>query len=212
MTMAFCFDKTNIKETLKLGAENADIIENMRIEDITLRLCNLRDTRDRFMRKHGDGSLFEQYYAENVPFIWNATLSMNFPPLESITAEPNSEATFKITDNGGAAEYDYSYTVKNISVSKISLSFDLEAPRNSFDSYLLHYDIADIILKNGDVIEVAKEREFERKLPYLSREGWYTDTDGNSTRFEHVSFILTEPIDPDEVAAVRLGDTTFPIE
>lgn len=212
MTMAFCFDKTNIKETLKLGAENADIIENMRIEDITLRLCNLRDTRDRFMRKHGDGSLFKQYYAENVPFIWNATLSMNFPPLESITAEPNSEATFKITDNGGVAEYDYSYTVKNISVSKISLSFDLEAPRNSFDSYLLHYDIADIILKNGDVIEVAKEREFERKLPYLSRAGWYTDMDGNSTRFEHVSFILTEPIDPDEVAAVRLGDTTFPIE
>lgn len=218
MTMAFCFDKTRTKEVFEAAKDDPNI-ENMRLEDMTLRLCNIKDERETSEISEGSG-VYEGktvinskvYEYEKLPLIWNAKLSLNTPPVDNKTVTPNSNTTIKVTDTGGINQYDRSFKVTNISVSKISLSFDLEAPVLDFWNMPVYYDISAIIMKNGDVIELTKEREIVRDMRSLTRHITYTEEDGASTNWEHMSIILKDPIDPNDVAAVRIGDTTFPIE
>lgn len=219
MTMAFCFDKTRTKEVFEATKDDPNI-ENMRLEDMTLRLCNIKDERETYEISEGSGvyegkTVFngETYEYEKLPLIWNAKLSLNTPPVDNKTVTPNSNTTIKVTDAGGMNEYDRSFKVTNISVSKISLSFDLEAPVLDFWNMPVYYDISAIIMKNGDVIELTKELGIVRDMRSLTRHITYTGLeDGASTNWEHMSIILKDPVDPNDVAAVRIGDTTFPIE
>lgn len=211
MTIAFCFDKTETNELFEYAKDERSGIKDVKLEDITLHLCNLKDIRDNgeFI---DNGVLLKQYEAENIPLIWNAKLSLNTPPVDNKTVTPNSNTTIKVTDAGGMNEYDRSFKVTNISVSKISLSFDLEAPVLDFWNMPVYYDISAIIMKNGDVIELTKELGIVRDMRSLTRHITYTEEDGASTNWEHMSIILKDPVDPNDVAAVRIGDTTFPIE
>ena len=219
MTVAFCFDKTNTKEIFEIGKTNPQLTD-MRLEDITLRLSNITTKKETWELSEGSGVYegktvinSELYETENLPLIWNATLAIdNIPVEDSKTFKSGGSTTIKVTDNGGMNQYDRSFTVKNISMSKLSLTFDLEAPPYAFWNMPEYYDITSVILKNGDSIDVTKEQELVRGMRSLTRSGNYTDLDGVRTDYEHFTLIFKDPIDLNDVAAVRIGDTTFPIE
>ena len=212
MTMAFCFDKTSTKEIFEAAQDKRAGIEDIRLEDITLHLGNLKDIRDTGELLNNGYVLLKEYDAENLPLIWNATLTFDTAPIDNITVKPNSNTTIKVTDTGGLEQYNRSFKVTNISVSKISLSVDLEAPSYDFWNMPLYYDTADIIMKNGDVIKLTDKQMLNRDVKILARSITYTEENGVQTDWEHFSLVLKDPIDPNDVAAVRIGDTTFPIE
>lgn len=218
MTMAFCFDKRRTKEIFGASKDNANITD-IRLEDITLRIGNLKTKKETYELSEGSGVYEDKtvinskdHEVENLPLMWNATLTFDTAPIDNITVKPNSNTTIKVTDTNGMNQYGRSFTVKNISASKISLSFDLEAPPYDFWNMPEYYDITSIIMKNGDVIDVTKEQEIVRGTRSLTRSGNYTELDGVRTDYEHFTLIFKDPIDPNDVAAVRIGDTTFPIE
>lgn len=218
MTMAFCFDKTDIKEMIDASKDNP-YTENMRLESMTLRLCNIKETRYTSELREGSGvyegktvHYSESYEYENLPLIWNAKLSFETSPVNNKTVEPNSGTTITVTDMGGMNHYDRIFAVTKISVSKFSLSFDLEAPVFDFWNMPVYYDISAIIMKNGDVIELTKERAIVRDMRSFTKHITYTGGDKSGTDLEHMTIILKDPIDPNDVKAVRIGDTTFPIE
>lgn len=218
MTMAFCFDKTKTKEIFEVAEDNPNITD-MRLEDITLRIGNLKTKKETCELSEGSGVYegktvinSEIYDVENLPLIWNATLTFDPAPIDNKTVAPDSNTTIKVVDTSGMNQYDRSFTVKNISVSRISLSFDLEASPLEFWNMPEYYDITSIIMKNGDVIDVTNEQAIVRGMRSLTRSGNYTDLDGVRTDFEHFTLIFKDPVDPNDVAAVRIGDTTFPIE
>lgn len=218
MTMAFCFDKTRI-DILGVSKDESAGVTDTKLEGMTLRLCNLKTTKENYEPAEGKGVYegkriinSEPYETENIPLIWNAELAFDAVPIDNKTVAPNSSTTIKVVDTGGMDQYDRSFTVTNISVSKISLSFDLKAPVFDFWNMPSYYDISAIIMKNGDVIELTKELEIVRDMRSLTRHITYTDKNGVGTNVEHMSIILKDPIDPNDVAAVRIGDTVFPME
>lgn len=218
MTMAFCFDKTRV-DIFGASKDESTGVTDTKLEGITLRLCNLKTTKENFEFGEGKGIYegkrvinSEAYETENMPLIWNAKLAFDAVPIDNKTVEPDRSTTIKVVDAGGMNQYDRSFTVKNISVSKISLSFDLEAPIFDFWNMPEYYDISSVILKNGDVVEVTKEREIVREMRSLAKHVTYTTSDGVGTNYEQLTVIFKDPIDPNDVAAVRIGDTTFPIE
>ena len=218
MTMAFCFDKTRVDIFNDAKNESTGVTDT-KLEGITLRLCNLKTTKDHYKLIDGEGvyegktAIYsEAYEDENMPLIWNAKLAFDAVPIDNKTVEPDRSTTITVTDAGGMSHFDRSFTVKNISVSKISLSFDLEAPFFDFWNMPVYYDISSVIMKNGDVIDVTKERAIVRDMRSLTKHVTYTTFDGVGTNYEQLTVIFKDPIDLNDVAAVRIGDTTFPIE
>lgn len=211
MTVAFCFDKTSTSEILEVQKDERAGISDMRIEDLTLRLGDLI-CKKYTGEKTAYGILLTDHEAEDLPLIWNAEIAYNAAPADSITVKPEACTNVRVTDSGGIKEYDRSFTVKNISLSKISLSVDLEAPPYDFWNYPLYYDIADIIMKNGDVVRLTREQSLINDIRMLDRHIKYTDENGVSTDLEHFSIILKDAVDPADVKAVRVGDTVFDID
>lgn len=200
ITIAFCFDKTTLYRY-----EDA---RDSEIKYIELYLGNLHGSKVTF-EPYGGGVMAKASEIENIPFSWKGKLVFDTAPTEDvIITEPNREAGFKTTDRGGITEYDQSFEVTSISVSKISLSVSLKAPAPEMDSFLIDHDMAEIILKNGDRINVSNDWN----VPRLTRGGGYLVAYSTGDWEENISFMFKSPIDPDEIEAVRLGDTTFPIE
>lgn len=200
MTIAFCFDKTTLYRY-----EDANDSE---IKYIELYLGNLYGKKST-LEPYGGGVLSSAKSIENIPFSWKGKLVFDSAPIENvIKIEPNRESGFKTTDRGGITEYDQSFEVTSISVSKISLSVSLKAPAPETDSFLIDHDMAEIILKNGDRINVSNDWN----VPRLTRGGGYLVAYSTGDWEENISFMFKSPIDPEDVEAVRVGDTTFPIE
>lgn len=211
ITMAFCFDKTSTSDLFEAGKDERAGITDMRIEDLRLRLGNLRCTKYTGEKNNGGGILLNSYEADDLPLIWDAEMAYTAAPVDNITVKPGTGTYVKVTDDGGIKQYDRSFTVKSISVSKISLSIDLEAPPYDFRNYTLYYDMADIIMKNGDVLKITKEPSLITDIHMLDRHITYTDENGVSTNLEHFSIVLKDPIDPADVKSVRVGNTVFDI-
>lgn len=201
MTIAFCFDKTTLYRF-----EDA---EDSEIKYIELYLGNLKGTKST-LEPYGGGILASAKSIENIPFSWKGKLVFASAPIEDvIKIEPNRESGFKTTDRGGITLYDQSFKVTSISVSKISLSISLKTPApEGVDRFLIDHDIAELIMKNGDRINVSDDFT----VPRLTRGSGCISGYSTGDWEENISFMFTSPIDPEKVEAVRVGDTIFPIE
>lgn len=228
ITIAFCCDRAALESQLGekcytvFGTEVVDISDVKRCEfkSVKLNVGSLTNRTDFVLSQSKvDGHYnFAGCSTEKIDGSWNGELMFDIKPTKSVTIEPNKSSTFEVRPTGGNEDvvpekYDYSFNVDKITLSQMSVSFDISAEAPELGSYIETHKIGEIIMKNGDTVTIQ---------PYTLVPCMYHET-GNvnailppeqrRTKWEiGASVMLTEPIDPDEVEAVRLGDTTFPIE
>lgn len=227
ITAAFCCDRTSLESQMRangkmtVGSEVIDVSDKLsyEIKSVKLKTGGLADRRIRVLYEYDDGSCsVDGFSTERINGGWSGELMLDFEPSKSntVTIEPNKASTFKVHPagtNGALEEYDNSFNVERITLSQMSISFDMSAEAPEQERFIETYRIGEIIMKNGDTIPIQPYT----LVPCLYHESGnlneHLPPEQHSTKWEiSGSVMLTEPIDPDDVAAVRLGDTTFPIE
>lgn len=229
ITIAFCCDRSSIEsqmggiDKMVVGSNVIDISDAFRydIKSAKLKIGALEDRRDHILyQNEADGSYYiEGFNTERITGGWNGELMFDIKPAKTVTVEPNSPSTFKVhpdkaNADGILEEYDYSFNVDKITLSQMSISFDISAKAPEQQRFIETWKIGEIIMKNGDTLTIQphslipclyhESGNMNEILPLEYRSSTIWQISG--------SVMLTEPIDPDEVEAVRLGDTTFPIE
>lgn len=228
ITIAFCCDRKAIEsqmgsiDKMVVGSKVIDISDVFRyeIKSVKLKIGALQDRRDYILyQNEADGHyLVEGFSTERIIGSWKGELMFDIKPAKTVTVEPNRASTFKVhpahsNADGVLEEYDYSFNVEKITLSQMSISFDISTEAPEQERYIETWEIGEIIMKNGDTMTI-QPHSF---VPCLYHESGnineHLSTEHRSTKWQvSGSVMLTEPIDPDDVAAVRLGDTTFPIE
>lgn len=233
ITIAVCCDMSTLRQMYLTGleaAKNNDEAEvreadasgkfDYEIESLKLKLGSFTEKRNNVISQYKNGGvLIDSFVPERIFGSWNGELKFDIKSPKTASVQPNREAIFKVNPSNPNADgvfekYDYSFNVEKITVSQMSVSFELngEAPEQA--RFLDTWNIGEIIMKNGDTVTITPDgsstpsilREFGNVNENLPSE--YT----SETWSISASVMLTEPIDPDEVEAVRLGDTVFPIE
>lgn len=228
ITIAFCCDRTSLESQLgekcymPTGTEAIDISDAKRCEfkSVKLNIGSLVSKKD-FVLSQRDGCYFiDRCSTERIDGSWNGELMFDIKSAKSVTIEPNRASTFEVypvnlNRNDVPEKYGYSFNVDKITLSQMSVSFDISAESPDRDSYIETLKIGEIIMKNGDTLTIQSDS----LVPCLYHESGGinailpTEYQSPNNKWEiSASIMLTEPIDPDEVEAVRLGDTTFPIE
>lgn len=228
ITIAFCCDISALREmylrnfnTMIIGSEVTDIRDSFdyEIKSLKLKLGGLTEKRNNVVSQYKSGGiLIDSFVPERIFGSWNGELKFDIKSPKTASVMPNKEAIFKVNPSepnadGVFEKYDYSFNVEKITVSQMSVSFELNGEAPEQQRFLETWNIGEIIMKNGDTVIITSDgttpsifRESGNINELLSTE--YT----SETWHVSASVMLTEPIDPDDVAAVRLGDTTFPIE
>lgn len=224
ITIAFCCDRKSIERQMGedtkmiVGSEAVDAgdVNIYKIKSVRLKIGALEDRRD-FVAYQDEATGIAHIKGSSTEMIignWEGELMFDIKPAKTVSVKPNKSSTFKVHPGGvSLEEYDQSFNVERITLSQMSISFEMSAEAPEQERFIETYRIGEIIMKNGDIITIQ---------PYTLVPSLYHES-GNLN--EHLSneyrsskwqiggsVMLTEPIDPDEVEAVRLGDTTFPIE
>lgn len=229
ITIAFCCDRSSIEsqmsqiDVMAVGSEVIYIKDKLsyEIKSAELRMGGLEDRRDYVLSQNEVSGHYnvEEFKTERIGGSWKGELKFDIKPSKTVTAEPKGTSTFKVhpahsNADGILEEYDYSFNVKKITLSQMSISFEMEGAAPERERFLETWKIGEIIMKNGDTMTIQPHsfvpclyNEIGNMNEILAPE--YRN---NKTWCVNGSVMLTEPIDPDEVEAVRLGDTTFPIE
>lgn len=216
LTIAFCCDRAAIESQMSeidkmvVGSKVIDISDTFsyNITGVDLRLGSLTHHRNILLYQDENGFYHgDSFVAERITGHWNSELKFDIKPAKTVTVEPNRESAFRIYTNGGENGV-HSFTVKNITLSQMSINYELEGDAPEKDSSLESWNIGEIIMKNGDTLTIMPNSY----VPSLKHEQGNQFYHEQKTWWVSGSVMLTEPIDPDEVEAVRLGDTTFPIE
>lgn len=228
ITIAFCCDRTAIESQMSqtdkmiIGSKVIDISDVLKyeIKSAKLRVGALSDRRDYVLSRNEVSGHYniEGFSTERISGSWDSELKFDVKPAQTVTVKPNSPSTFKVhpahsNADGVLEEYDYSFNVERITLSQMSVSFDISAEAPEQERYLETWKIGEIIMKNGDTMTIQphsfvpclyhESGNINKILaPEYRRNTWQISG----------SVMLTEPIDPDEVEAVRLGDTVFPIK
>lgn len=227
ITIAFCCDMSALREmhlrnfnTMIIGSEVIDIRDKFdyEIKSLKLKLGGLTEKRNNVVSQYKNGGiLIDSFVPERIFGSWNGELNFDIKSPKTASVQPNREAIFKVNpsdlnEDGVLEKYDYSFNVDKITVSQMSVSFELNGKAPEQSRFLDTWNIGEIIMKNGDTVAITSDGT----TPSIFREGGNINellsTEYTSETW-HVSasVMLTKPIDPDGVEAVRLGDTVFPI-
>ncbi|MDE7288688.1 MAG: hypothetical protein K2N71_04170 [Oscillospiraceae bacterium] len=217
ITIAFCCDRAAIEsqmgeiDKMIIGSNVIDISDTFsyKITGVDLRLGSLSGHRNNVLYQDEVSKYYnvDGFTSERIIGLWKSKLKFDIRPAKTITIEPNRESAFQVYTNSNENGV-HSFNVKNITLSQMSINYELEGDAPEKDSFLENWKIGEIIMKNGDTLTIMPDSY----VPSLQSEHGNQFYHDQKTWFVRGSIMLTEPIDPDKVAAVRLGDTTFPIE
>lgn len=106
----------------------------------------------------------------------------------------------------------YSFDVKAITVSNVSVTIELEGKSPETTLYVQPIDIGEVILKDGRTIKFGG---YDRPFINSKSFGNFKETELPAEPDKWIfngSFVLDETIDTDDIAAVKLGSETFYFE
>ncbi|MDE5742679.1 MAG: hypothetical protein K2H90_09550, partial [Oscillospiraceae bacterium] len=217
ITIAFCCDKSSIEsqmgeiDKMIVGSNVIDISDTFsyKITGVDLKLGSLSGHRNNVLYQNETDKHYriDSFTSERILGSWNSNLKFDIKPAKTVTVEPNRESTFQVYTNEGENGV-HTFNVKKITLSQMSINYELEGVSPEKDSFLECWKIGEIIMKNGDTLTIMPDSY----VPSLQNEHGNQFYHSQSTWWASGSIMLTEPIDPDEVKAVRFGDTVFPIE
>lgn len=224
MTIAFCCDRRSIVRQMSedkkmiIGSETvgAGDLNSYTVKSVELKLGALYDRRD-FVAYQDEATGIAHIKGsctERISGNWEGELLFDIKPAKTVSIKPNKASTFKVHPGGESIEeYDQSFNVERITLSQMSVSFEMSAEAPEQDRFIETYRIGEIIMKNGDTVAIQPYT----LVPCLYHESGnlneHLPPEQHSAKWQvGGSVMLTEPIDPDDVKAVRLGDTTFPVK
>ncbi len=233
ITIAVCCDISTLRQMYFRGleaAKNNDEVTvrysdasgnfDYEIKSIKFKLGSLTEKRNNVISQYKNGGiLIDSFVPERIFGSWNGEFNFDIKSPKTASVQPNREAIFKVNpsnpnEDGVLEKYDYSFNVEKITVSQMSVSFELDGEAPEQQRFLETWKIGEIIMKNGNTVQISSDGN---TTPSIFREGGNVNENlpseyTSETWHISASVMLPEPIDPDEVEAVRLGDTTFPIE
>lgn len=127
---------------------------------------------------------------------------------EVITIQPNVHACIPVIlrDRDKTLEpTQHLFTVKEISVSGITIKLNLEGERSETEGYIQTYGddgIGIIILKDGTALPFGNETLPQIVLEHSDSDTWYFDG----------SFVLPQTIELDEISEIVIGETSIPLK
>lgn len=205
ITLAFCFDKTTIT-----GNGENDIEHHAEINSIKLNLKYLEGRKVNIIKKNGVLH-YDKYVFEKSGGSWNGELKLDMQHGKQITIEPNKTAIFNIessNSDGTLEKTDYNFNVKKISISQMSIGFELEGESPETSSSLYSHSMGEIIMKNGETIVICPDD----RTPVIRREGGNDPSINSSDKWEvNMSIMLKKPIDLNDISQVRIGNKIFDI-
>lgn len=228
MTIAFCCDRKSIssqlgedkKVTIGSEAVGAGELNSYTIKSVKLKLGTLEGRKDFILYRieATDSYFVGDFSSEYISGNWEGELMLDIKPSKTVTFEPNMASTFlvnngKINEDGILETFGYSFNVEKITLSQMSVSFEMTGEAPEEHRYLESWKIGEIIMKNGDTLTIQPDSFVPSLYSDQGSTNEFLPDFMKSTEWQvHGSVMLTEPIDPDEVEAVRLGDTTFPVK
>lgn len=228
MTIALCCDINSIKSQLSedkkmiIGSEavGAGELNSYTIKSVKLKLGTLEGRKDFILYRieAADSYFVGDFSSEFITGNWEGELMIDIKPSKTVTFEPNMASTFlvnngKLNEDGILETFGYSFNVEKITLSQMSISFEMTGEAPEEHRYLEDLRIGEIIMKNGNTIVLQPDSLVPGLYSNRGFANEYLPDFMKSTEWRvRGSVMLTEPIDPDDVAAVRLGDTTFPVK
>lgn len=193
ITVAFCINAENMdKSTNKLHMEFGRLEEE-------------RDTIDHVDMQnviHVNENIIETIYGT-----WNGDIIFELEPCSIKRIIPYKTAEVNITHQNG--DFDkHDFTVTELSASPISLNLKLESELADEMLFFTPLWIGEIIMKDGSVYQIYPNSE----LPCICSESGniiFSGLERPDKWRVNVTYMLREPIDPNDVSAVKIGNTTF---
>lgn len=198
ITMAFCMDSQYLDKdnnTVYIAFNSLNAIE-----------CY-------FSSMNGKGTLLTPYVAETISGSWKGNVvfeDIKMCGSKQIPADKNT--VMKVAYQNGKAT-DHEFTVTELSVSQISVNAKMYSENPDESMFLIEFGIGEVIMKDGSVHPIC---------PDLSVPNFITENSGNLVldivglempdKWEiNATYMLQESIDPENVSAVKIGDTIFEI-
>lgn len=195
ITAAFCMDSIALN-----GSDNKVHIEfgSLRKEQYTF-------------RKNSVGTMMEPYTVETLDGLWSGDIDLGgVRPTDSKKITPNSSTEMHISYQDGSPGV-HEFDVTELSVSKISVNAKLRSDTPEEMMFLLEFGVGEITMRDGRTIPICPDFSIPN---FIAESGNLTGL--NVPQEEewkiNATFMLQESIDPDDVAAVKLGSTVFEME
>ncbi|MDE6710218.1 MAG: hypothetical protein K2J76_07000, partial [Oscillospiraceae bacterium] len=186
ITIAFCCDKSAMRSMFLTGLEasvnndEADVRASdasgnfdYEIKSLKLKLGGLTEKRNNVVNQYKNGGiLIDSFVPERIFGSWDGELKFDIKYPKNVSVQPNREAIFKVNpsdpnEDGVLEKYDYSFNVDKITVSQMSVSFELNGKAPEQSRFLETWNIGEIIMKNGDTVAITSDGT----TPSIFREG-----------------------------------------
>lgn len=195
ITAAFCMDSMSLN-----GSDNK----------VHIKFDGLLEEKYTF-RKSGIGTMIEPYTVESLDGSWSGDFDFgSVRPTDSKKITPNSSTEMHISYQDGSPGV-HEFDVTELSVSKISVNAKLRSDTPEEMMFLLEFGVGEITMRDGRTIPICPDFSIPN---FIAESGNLTGL--NVPQEEewkiNATFMLQESIDPDDVAAVKLGSTVFEME
>lgn len=194
LTMAFC-----------ISAENMEKGTN----EIHMEFGRLEEARDTVDHVDVRNWVYTNQNITEVMFgTWSGDVTFEPEPCSTKRIAPYEKAEVNITHQHEGFD-KHEFTVTELSVSQISLNLKLESELADEMLFFTPLWIGEIIMKDGSVYKIYQSSSEDHAIVSESGNIIWSGVERPDKWRVNVTYMLREPIDPNDVSAVKIGNTVF---
>lgn len=198
ITMALCMDSQYLD-----NSNNSVYIE----------FNDLNANKFYFSNMSGKGTLLTPYAAETINGSWKGSIIFDDIKIFRSKEIPAGKNTLMKAAYQNGQTADHEFTVTDLSVSQISVNVKMYSDIPDESMFLIEFGVGEVIMTDGSVYPICPDIHVPN---FVTENGGnlVLDIDGleKPDKWEiNATFMLQESINPDDVSAVKIGDTIFEI-
>ncbi len=208
-------DPTDNMITVAVYAEKEKGLLESGESTLCLLLGNITTSKHSLRKGAGNSLWIESETVDSMPGTWNGNLYFTPRECEKITLTPGRDSIFKtypqnVDENGIMPMYDTTFTVDEIVLTEMTVSLKIHGQRPDEMRFFNPYSTSELFFSDGSSIVLNTDY----RTPSILKGGEHLPALNSAEEpWEcHLSIMLPETIDLDDVTAIRMGSEIFDVK